>query len=52
LIPIIEIDYEGRNSTTNGTMSGNGTMAGNETMEGVQNGTRAKVFAGYRIPRQ
>jgi len=50
LIPIVEIDYEGRNGTTsNGTMSGNGTM---EDEGGVQNATRAKVFAGYRIPRQ
>ena len=60
LIPIIEIDYEGRNGTSStGTGSGNGTMtgSGNGTMVdgsegGVQNGTRAKIFAGYRIPRQ
>jgi alpha,alpha-trehalase len=53
LIPIIEIDYEGRNGTSSSTS--NSTSSVNFTAEdggsNIQNQTQAKIFAGYRIPR-
>lgn len=63
LIPIVEIDgYPTSNgngtTSTNGTTSNNGTTPTNGTEmgggagEGVQNQTQARIFAGYRIPRQ
>jgi alpha,alpha-trehalase len=63
LIPIVEIEgYPGSNATSpmNGTESTSTSTNGTEPMMntteigegGVQNTTQARVFAGYRIPRQ